>query len=145
MVEEGRAERRRLRYQFDAGYRQSCLISAAKARGHPPDRIVPRKQSWSVHEVLDIVGVSLKTFNRHQRLGLIPLPTYPAKVRRYWGYQVLLIVRVYQHMKKEGWPERMPRYVGSLHWSKLLSETQQRWKKEGLPHADWKARCCHHD
>lgn len=123
-------ELRRLYYSIDPGYRARRKQSAAKAGGwRPPERIT--RDSWSIREITAILGVSSKTIDRYEKMGIIPKVTYPVgRMRRYWRHQAVLLIWLFQAMRMEGWPRRIPHFVGSRYWTLALARLRSEWDKE---------------
>jgi hypothetical protein len=135
--------RRKQRYWIDRGYRQQRINSAREAQGLSILKL-PRKLSWSITEVCDVLGVHRHTIQKYERLGIIPYPTYPSRRRVYWGHQVMLLSRLFQRMRSEGWPRSMPHVIGSAGWTSYLSSLRSEWRK-GHNDVEWKGRGRTHD
>lgn len=81
-------------------------------------------------EVCDLLGVHHDTFDKYQRLGLIPKATYPTRKRRYWQHQVTALVKLFRKMRAEGWPHRMPHFIGSKRWDEYRERLKQEWERD---------------
>lgn len=132
-----RAALRRVRYQADPGYRNDCLRSTARQEGRDLRRYPWHKTSFSVSELCRVIGINVWTFDKYQKLGLIPLPTYPARKRRYWTHQAWLVVNLFKRMRRDGWPVVTPHFVGCSDWTKYLTKLQSEWTSRGAIHAAW--------
>lgn len=134
-------EQRRLYYAIDPGYRKRRKNQALVGLGREPIHLESRS-SWSRPEMLEIIGVSSATFTKYQQLGVIPLPTYPTSraFTRYWSHQAVLLVRLFDEMRKEGWPQKMPHFIGSPYWTGFLERLRSDWVREPYDYREWKAR-----
>lgn len=117
------AKTRRLRYRVDEHYRAKRV---AQATGEKPE--LPPKEVWELKEVLDLLGVDKRVFDRYQAAGVIPRPTYPGVKRRYWKRQVTLLFRLFRRMREHGWPYVAPRYLGR-HWQPYIAKLHSDWKE----------------
>lgn len=136
---------RRIQYAVDMGARARRKNQAAKAQGRDR-RDREFKDSYSRTEMVEILGVNRRTFFRYVQLGVIPKTTYPSGLNhpRYWRHQAVLLTKLFNAMRKDGWPTRMPHFVGSPYWTQFLAALRSEWERE--PHAvsEWKARCGDH-
>lgn len=130
---------RRLRYAHDEAYRQRRINEALQAQGLMVSK-TPRKSSWTFAEVCSVLNVSATTIRVYEKAGLVPKPTYPAKVRRYYPHQVLLLAQLFQRMRQEGWPVRIPKMGTHKHWTRFLKRLQSEWTARGPIHVEWSGR-----
>jgi hypothetical protein len=133
------ADQRRLLYAVDRGVRARRKNEALKAQNLPPKHIETR-DSWTRGEVCDAIGVSQETFIGFVSMGVVPKATYPGRQTRYWSHQVPLLIDLFTRMRHEGWPKRIPHFVGSAYWTDYLAKLQSEWTREPRLYAEWKAR-----
>jgi hypothetical protein len=126
-------------YAIDRGRRARRKNNALRAKKLKPKHIETR-DSWSRAEVCAMVGISERRFIEYTYMGVIPKATYPSRYVYYWSHQALLLVKLFDAMREEGWPRRIPHFVGSPYWTDYLTKLRFEWGKEPRLYAEWKAR-----
>lgn len=126
-------------YAIDKGNQNARRNQAQAAKGKKPS-LRQRRDSWSLMEVASIVGCGRMVMLRYRELGVIPPATYPSKQTRYWRHQAVLLTKLFNEMRKQGYPRRTPQFVGSPYWTRFLNDLRSEWKREPDALVQWKAR-----